>query len=223
MIYLFDDNDSQQMSNNYAINFIVELEKHTLFIKHIDSVKKIDSIELINKTAKLICIHDSFPTTDDKAKIVAKALRDTIPLVIFSGGVDFTITKFENENYIKAIKKDRFYHNLINFLEQYKLDNVINLQKLAYGENYEIERINIIKDRLAKSLFCSSFNFNYLHFFDTQEQNFKDLWKLFYFAFNDSAEDEMTLFEEKSEKETVKYIYAEINLIIKKAILNYGK
>jgi hypothetical protein len=225
MIYLFDDNDYQQMSKNYSIDFIVELEKYIDVIVHIDSMQKVESLDDLFIEAKLICIHDSFPTPDDKARIVAVAILKNIPLVVFSGGADFTITKFDeqNQNYIRAIKKDRFYHNLIGFTMNYRADNLINLNKLVFGNNYEIERINVIKDRLGKNIFLAMNNFNYYNLFESKSQNYKDLWELFYFAFKESAYDQFDDFENNIEKKSSKDVYSAINSIIKKAICNYDK
>ena len=83
MIYLFDDNENQQMSKNYTVDFIEELKKYSAVITHIDSYEKILNINDVINKAKLVCIHDSFPTTDDKARIVAMSLERNKPLVIF--------------------------------------------------------------------------------------------------------------------------------------------
>lgn len=225
MIYLFDDNDSQQMSKNYSIDFITELEQYVDVISHIDSMNTIENLDSIFLKAKLICIHDSFPTPDDKARIVAMALSANIPLVVFSGGADFTITKFDEQNlkYIRAIKKDRFYHNLIEFIQNYRSQNEINLNRFVFGENYEIQRINIIKDRLGKNIFLAKNNFNYYNLFESHTQNYKDLWELFYFAFKESLDSHFDDFESSIHEKSSIEVYSTINTIIKKSISNYDK
>jgi hypothetical protein len=87
MIYLFDDNVSQQMSKNYSIDFSIELPKYSELITHFESFDQVESFNTVLNKASLICIHESFPTTDIKSKIVANAISKKIPLIVFSGGV----------------------------------------------------------------------------------------------------------------------------------------
>ena len=226
MIYLFDDNDSQQMSKNYSIDYIEELKKHSDFITHIDSCILITNVEDALNDAALVCIHDSFPTTDDKARIAAIALKNNIPLVIFSGGADFTITKFDdkNKNYIKTIKKDRFYYYLIQLINDYRTKNEINLNILALGSNYENVRINILNDRLGKNLFQKINEYNYISFFESGSQNYKDLCEIFSFTCEEeNFESDFFDFEEKLELKTIKEVYNIINDLLKQANKNYGK
>ncbi len=226
MIYLFDDNENQQMSKNYRIDYIEELKKHSDFITHIDSCNKIINIEYVLNSAELVCIHDSFPTSDDKARIVAIALKNNIPLVIFSGAADFTITKFDDKskNYIKTIKKDKFYYYLIQLINEYRNKSEINLNILAWGSNYEKVRINIINDRLGKNLFQKMNEYNYMSFFESGSQNYKDLCEIFSFTCEkENFESDFFDFEEKLELKTIKEVYKIINDLLKQAIKNHGK
>jgi hypothetical protein len=226
MIYLFDDNENQQMSKNYYIDFIEELKKYVGVIRHIDAYKKITNLNNMINDAKLVCIHDSFPTTDDKARIVAMTLERNKPLVIFSGGADFTITKFDekNKNYIKTIKKDRFYYYIIQLIKEYKEKNEINLNILAFGSNYEKVRIKIINDRLGKNLFQYMNNYNYYSFFESGSQNYKDLCEIFSFSCGkENFEENFIDFEENLEQKPIKEVYKIINTLIKQANQNYGE
>ena len=79
-------------------------------------------------------------------------------MVVFSGGAGFTISKFDekensvNYNYLKQIKKDRFYYNFYDFANDYANSGEIILQKLVFGKEYEKVRVEIIKDRLGKKI-----------------------------------------------------------------------
>jgi hypothetical protein len=226
MIYLFDDNENQQMSKNYTVDFIEELKKYSAVITHVDSYEKIANINDVINDAKLVCIHDSFPTTDDKARIVAMSLERNIPLVIFSGGADFTITKFDdkNKNYIKTIKKDRFYFYILQLINEFITNNEINLNILAFGSNYEKVRINIINDRLGKNLFQFKNNYSYFQFFESGNQNYKDLCEVFCFSFGEkNFESDFVDFEENLEHKTIKEVYKIINTLVKQANKKYGE
>lgn len=227
MIYLFDENDQNQMSEQYQIDYISVLPNLDGIVRHISSKDQISGLESMLKNATAICIHDSFPTNDFKVEVVDCALEKNIPLVVFSGGAGFTISKFDeqknsiNHNYLKQIKKDRFYYNFLNFIINYSDSGEINLQKLVFGKDYEKVRVEIIKDRLGKKLFEMRENFEYYLFADTDEQssnhqNRKDLWELFYFVYGEDTEVEFTSFEEDVEKNGLepKVLYMKIQRLL---------
>lgn len=210
MIYLFDENDQNQMSEQYQIDYLAVLPGLDEIVAHISSKSHFKHFDAMLENAKLICIHDSFPPPDYKAEVVARALEKNIPLVVFSGGAGFTISKFEekessvNYNYLKQIKKDRFYFNFYDFVKEYKELGKVNLRKLVFGSDYEKVRVEIIIDRLGKKIFEMRENFDYFFFADSDglsanHQNRKDLWELFYFVYNGDTENEFSRFEEEIE------------------------
>lgn len=223
MIYLFDENDQGQMAIQYQIDYIAELPSIGEFVTHVSKRDEIQDIEGMLQKASLICIHDSFPPPDFKAEIVARALQKNTPLVVFSGGASFTISKFDetktpvNYNYLKQIKKDTFYYNFFDFAKDYAESGEINLQKLVFGKEYEKVRVEIIKDRLGKKIFEMRGNFDYYLFADADEQsvnhqNRRDLWELFDFVYNDDTEIEFSRFEEDVENNGIspKELYSKI-------------
>ena len=216
MIYLFDDNDQNQMSEQYQIDYITLLPSLTGVVFHISSKDYIPRIDAMIRNAQLICIHDSFPPPDFKAEIVARTLESNIPLVVFSGGAGYSISKFDEENgdinynYLKQIRKDRFYSNFYYFAKDYAESNEINLRKLVYGRNYEKVRAEIIKDRLGKKIFQMRVGFDYFLFANADErtannQYRKDLWELFYIVYNGNTEYEFSCFEEEVEIKGIDY------------------
>jgi hypothetical protein len=224
MIYLFDENDQNQMSEQYQVDYLAVLPELDGVVSHISSKDQIEGLDIILKNAVLICIHDSFPTPDFKAEVVAHALEKGIPLVVFSGGAGFTISKFDekensiNYNYLKQIKKDRFYYSFYEFAKNYKESGKINLQKLLFGNEYEKVRFEIIKDRLGKKIFGMRENFDYFLFTNADErspnhQNRKDLWELFYFVYNGDTENEFSNFENEVDNNglTPKDLYLKIH------------
>ncbi len=234
MIYLFDENDQDQMSKQYRFDYDSIIPEFKKWLTHFSSIDQLHDIEAIIMTASLICLHDSFPPLEFKEAIIEKALNKKLPLVIFSGGAGFTISKFDETNgvinylYLKQIKKDRFYYHFYDFLKEYVELNEINLQKIVFGRGYEKARVEIIKDRLGKNIFALRDNFDYFHFADPDEksinhQNRKDLWELFYFLYKRDAEKEFTFFEERIEKEGVsaKVLYEKINHLLKQTNKNY--
>ena len=124
MIYIFDDNRFGQMSHNYHVDFLQELPKYE-FVTHIKKHSRQTEGYTFLDNAKAVFIHDSFPNGDDytdsehRKEIVARSIYRKIPYAIFSNGFAITVFDEINNNSIKAIKKDRFYYNLISFLNDY--------------------------------------------------------------------------------------------------------
>ena len=210
MIYLFDENGQNQMSEQYPIDYIAKLPELSAVVTHIVSQEQISDFNSFLQNAKLVCIHDSFPNPDFRALVIAHSLKNEIPLVVFSGGAGFTISKFDenqnitNYNYLKQIKKDRFYFHFWNFATEYAKSGDLSLQKLVYGNEYNKVRVQVIKDRLCKKIFELRQKFDYFSFADSDElspnhQNRKDLWELFYFAFQENTEEQFSIFEDQAE------------------------
>lgn len=229
MTYLFDDNAQGQMSKNYQVDVVEELKKRTSYITHFQEIPQI-SIDSIFDNASLVCIHSSFPTSDFTSNIIALSEAKNIPLVVFSGGVEFTNTRLDKNNpNVLKMKKDRFYFYFLNFIDNVKEQNFENIEliKLIMGNNYETERTLIIQDRLSKFLIGNIDSFNYqLDFYISDNrtekaikatQNYKDLYELFYFKYKNDAEDKFSEFEDRlGEHPKSRDLYNEIKNLVKK-------
>lgn len=179
MIYLFDDNKYGQMSNNYKVDFTLTLGLYPNHVKWFQSVA-IRDINTIISNASCVLIHDSLDPKEDMEALVAMAKKNHLPYCIFSNG--FAATIFDGES-INKIKKDRLYNNLLNFIDFYKQNNIINLKLLSLGQNYEIEKASIIQDRLISGpLLKFRYDFNYESAFPSGSQEYKDLEELVYLS-----------------------------------------
>lgn len=227
MIYLFDDNRYGQMSLNYNVDFLKELPKYN-FIVHFQKHSRNTEGYAFLDNATAVFIHDSFPNGDDysdsehRKEIVAQAKSKKIPYAIFSN--QFAITVFDdlNDNSIKAIKKDRFYYNLIDFLHDYEQNSVLKIEKLAIGKDYEKEKTGIIEDRLSTFLLQKNGNFDYDIDITVDNEYGKDIIELFYFRYNEKGGNEFLNFhnicrEKKcTTKELKKYLKNLVNQILEK-------
>lgn len=225
MIYLFDDNQYGQMSKNYGFDMVEHLLQFSDIITHID--KSLDDIDLdaIFKNAKAIFIHDSFPPKDFKDRVCYKAKDKGLPLVVFTGGEAATIWDKDNENAISKMKKDRFYHYLIPFLENQKSNpsEPIHVKKLVFGKNYEIEKSLIIQDRLGSFLRGRFDKFRYEADFRGGTEEYKDLIELFYFLFGEKSEEEFAKFDDKYFERacSAKEFFLEIKYMVSQIIAKY--
>lgn len=175
MIYLLDDNLYNQMALNYKVNFVDELKLHPQ-VKWLDSLEAINIVDSIIADARCILIHNSINPIEVKLKLIAFAEIKLIPYVIFSNS--FTATIFES-NFIREIKKDRMYHNLLAFIKEYEASNNITLQILSWGKDYEYEKALIIQDRIINgTLFNNRRIFNYEIAFPGGSNDQKDLFEL---------------------------------------------
>ena len=220
---MFDDNEFGQMSNNYGVDMLDELLRFKGIIKHI----YLSDIELddVFRDATAIFIHASFPPDDFKSRVCFRAEAQGLPLVVFSGGQVATILRDENNNIILEMKKDRFYHYLIPFLKlcQNNPNEKVDIKKLVYGENYEIEKSLIIQDRLGIFLAGKIGNFNYETDFSGRSQEYKDLSELFYFLYPENHENEFSKFDEQisSAKEDAKSFLKKLKSLIHKVRAKY--
>lgn len=224
MIYLIDDNKYGQMSENYKLDFTSELNAYKDLITWVEkiSVRDIDSIL---QNADCILIHDSLESKEDKERLVALAKKSNIPYCLFSNG--FVATVFEDDC-INEIKKDRLYNNLIVFINCFKSEGKIVLKLLSLGKNYEIEKANIIQDRLSNGvLFKTRNNFKFEDAFPSGSQEYKDLRELIYmsedFSSKDVFEEAYNLFEDiyTENKITVMTMDEEISKLTSKIISRY--
>jgi len=198
MIYLIDDNKYGQMSENYKFDFTKVLLTYDGLIIWFQKISDSD-IDHVISNAACILIHDSLEEKEVKERIIAMAKNSKIPYCLFSNGFTATILDFDS---IKEIKKDRFYNNLISFLNYYKSDGIIDLRLLSLGKNYEVEKAAIIQDRLCNGvLFKGRNNFNFEVAFPSGSLERKDLRELFYmseeFPNKEVYEDSYNNFENK--------------------------
>lgn len=151
MIYLIDDNQSNQRIDKYNIHYI-EKEQYTNILTSIEKLEQGTDLSFLEK-ASCILLHNSFEdskngefikgSTDNATKIreIISEEGDKIPLVIFSNQSTDSIYMPHN-HYLKDLKKDLFYSRLLSFLEYYKKNNVLEFNILAYGEHFVATEIN---------------------------------------------------------------------------------
>lgn len=179
MIYLIDDNKYGQMSANYKLDFTKALVPFQGVINWIQKIS-INDINHILLDAACVLIHDSLEEKENKERLVAMVKKNNIPYCLFSNG--FVATRFDG-NSIKEIKKDRLYNNLLDFINYFETNGIIDLKLLSLGRNYEIEKASIIQDRLINgTLLINKEKFNYEVTFPSGSLEYKDLMELVYLS-----------------------------------------
>jgi hypothetical protein len=161
MIYLIDDNQNNQMTSAYGLSFVKE-GLFSDYLKHIDKIEKKDGADEIEhlsflKNADCLLVHS---TTEDinsngefikgsnsnviKIKESISGEGGNIPLVLFSNKMDeVAIYNHDlNQHYIVAIKKNKFYERLYDFIRLYKDTKDVELRIIAYGKNFISEEIS---------------------------------------------------------------------------------
>lgn len=196
MIYLFDDNKYNQLTTNYKFDFLEYFSRNSEFITYIKSHDDY-KLEPLFKLADCILLHQSFPDEIKTGKIKALCKKENVPLVIFSNQYTGTIYDDAAKNHIKQIKKDRMYFNFQYFIENYIEKGEVNLELLAMGKNYEIEKALIIQDRLSVYLFLHENNFDFFRCFEEEETEWKELKELLFLA---QPTKDFDAFQEEIEK-----------------------
>lgn len=225
MIYLFDDNEFDQMSKNYGVDMLAELSSYSDLIKHIQKAVGAEGLEVILSNAKAIFIHASFPPIKFRSDVCKEAEKRDLPIVIFTGGEPAMVWDEKKANTIRQIKKDRFYHYLIPFLKYCKAhpDEPLEIRKLVFGGSYEIEKSLIIQDRLALFLSSRLGNFNYESDFIVGSQERKDLMELLFFLHPDDHKSEFLKFHKlfRGQATDAKLFFLEIKKIVTQIITKY--
>ncbi len=231
MIYLFDDNTYGQLSENYRVNYMIELPKHSDLITHFQKHEDKSGYDFI-KTADAVLIHDSFPNgahyadSRHKEAIIWHAKRKKIPYVLFSNS--FTNTTYD-ENLppsIATIKKDRFYYNLLSFIEYFRIHRTIKIEILAIGTHYEKEKTWIIQDKLGKFLLQRGKNFNYESDITEGKEYYKSLKELFLFKYGSNQyESAFETFDNKACEEPIsaKNLKNYIKKLVQEIIIKYDE
>ena len=151
MIYLVDDNQSEQQQKKYNAEFLFDDSfKQELELIYYVEDHKFRSVEEKLMTADAILLHYTFADYDWgeylkgslKARnlIVDIAEDNDIPLVLFSNR--FNETEFDDNELpmmIRSINKDIFYGHLFEFLQHYKEYKKVELKILAFGKDYKTQ------------------------------------------------------------------------------------
>jgi hypothetical protein len=160
MIYLIDDNQNNQRSNNYNLTFVED----GIFDNYLISIQKIEkknnnsdvSHLMFLKTSDCILMHSTTEDFDNingflpssitnviKIKELISQEGEIIPLVLFSNSLGDTDYNFENNpNYIRSIKKNLFYERLFDFMEHYKNTGKVELRIIAWGKNFKAKEVS---------------------------------------------------------------------------------
>jgi hypothetical protein len=170
MIFLIDDNQSNQRFNNYNISFIEEgaYDGYLKSIEKLEVGKSFSDISHLDflKTADCILLHS---TTEDydkdkgflpgsktnviKIKELISQEGEKIPLVLFSNSMGEAEFNFEtNPSYISSIKKNLFYERLSDFLDHYKNTGKIELRIIAWGKTFASKEISKLAIEILDSI-----------------------------------------------------------------------
>lgn len=188
MIYIFDDNKYGQLSTNYKIDFLQYFELKSSFLIHVKTHGDYHLETLLGNAAVLI-IHQSFPDELKTGVVKASCKKKGIPTVTFSNQYTGTVYSGTDKKHIEQIKKDRLYYNLTHFIDYYEKFRKPNLELLAMGKNYDIEKALIIQDRLSVYLFMKEENFDFYRCFEEGETEWKELKELYFLALPDEDFD----------------------------------
>lgn len=170
MIFLIDDNQSNQRFNNYNISFIEEgaYDGYLKSIEKLEVGKSFSDISHLDflKTADCILLHS---TTEDydkdkgflpgsktnviKIKELISQEGEKIPLVLFSNSMGEAEFNFEtNPSYISSIKKNLFYERLFDFLNHYKNTGKVELRIIAWGKTFASKEISKLAIEILDSI-----------------------------------------------------------------------
>lgn len=160
MIYLIDDNQTNQQVEKFGINYI-QTNEFSDFLISLNKIEKNSNLSFLHN-AKCILLH---ATTEDVVNgfFISGSLSNTtkiikdisdngdkIPLVLFSEQMN-EIAIMTSNRHIRSIKKSVFYLNLYDFLLYFKENNSIEFKILAFGKNYksvEVARfVNILTEK----------------------------------------------------------------------------
>ena len=167
MIYLIDDNHNNQRQNQYKIDF-VENETFQGILTSVERIEKRERADDIShleflKDAKCILLHVSTADWDEnegfleesttnveKIKTIISDYGCYVPLVLFSNKMNETAdyNPQKEPDFIREIKKNIFYKNLYDFVENYKNTGKIELRILAWGKNFKAIEVSRLADEL---------------------------------------------------------------------------
>ena len=131
MIYLFDDNRDDQRKE-YGASYIDD-NSYSDVIKHIEHFNPETPINDVLIDVSAVMIHDSFVDSVNGQYIESNKAKEAIldyldglcvPCVRFSGGFP-DAAKANNSKLEFEIKKARFYANLRDFLDLYRIEELV--------------------------------------------------------------------------------------------------
>ncbi|MFB9862463.1 hypothetical protein [Rufibacter immobilis] len=149
MIYLIDDNKSQQLES-YGCSFIKDgtYGDRLIYMTGIRTPERADFLDELPSKATAIFFHatskdldrdGNFLETNETVKKVANAAKEhNIPFVSFSWGHTSHEAIFNNGN-IMAMNKRIFYLNFRDFIERYIDEEYLDFRILADGIGYKKE------------------------------------------------------------------------------------
>lgn len=159
MIYLIDEKHLRQ--ENYFWD-IARFEKHSEYLKPIYTKNELDLVKnsIFSDSNNVIMFHDSFfdDPINRHEKNVDLIRQDLLnsskenKVVLFSGGIYNRHIRNTNS---ASIPVESLYKNLEFFIDRYK-NNDVKLEYLAYGKNYEYERIAKVRLDIWKMLYKKS-------------------------------------------------------------------
>lgn len=152
MIYLFDDNRDDQRKE-YGASYIDD-NSYSDVIKHIEHFNPETPINDVLIDVSAVMIHDSFVDSVNGQYIESNKAKEAIldyldglcvPCVRFSGGFP-DAAKANNSKLEFEIKKARFYANLRDFLDLYRIEGKMEFKVLVYGKNFRrVELEELVK------------------------------------------------------------------------------
>lgn len=156
-IYLIDDNVDGNRQK-YGGGFVDEGTYKDVMVVY-DRLSPDDDITFLLDNASCILLHKSLEDYfdgmfhDDSHKVAMQVRKfskmgDLIPLVLFSDGDTNDLGNYKGQT-IFSLSKRAFYGRLEQFVLHYQKTQELELQILAYGQNY----IAYLANRAATSLF----------------------------------------------------------------------
>lgn len=170
MIYLIDDNQTDQRRSLYNISFVEEdtFKGYLTSIERLEKREKANDISHLSflNDAKCILLHTTTEDWDDEKGFLSGSTTnvrkikediadfgDKIPLVLFSNGMSETVYfQKENPNLIREIKKNILYEHLYDFVEYYKNTDEIELRILAWGKNFQAKEVSSLANNLLETI-----------------------------------------------------------------------
>ncbi|MFZ1702794.1 MAG: hypothetical protein WAT79_00530 [Saprospiraceae bacterium] len=195
-IIIIDDDKYNQMKLNYYTDITVLIqEKYGDLIRYMKHVEEKDLKNM--ESANIIMIHDSFPDTEMKDRVVFMARAKHIHLIRFTNGI--TTTFRENVNGIENIelKKDRVYNNLDYFMKDLMQTSTLDLSKLIHGENYALVKATLIRENLSKTLLIR-YGQRVDQLIPMYSKEEKDLTELYYLAYGENHQHQFNKLIENS-------------------------
>jgi hypothetical protein len=164
MIYLIDDNRSEQQQKRYHADYLFD-DSFKSVLTIIYKVKLVHYRQLAKtlEDADVILLHRTFADADADGTYLdnGRRIRDfivediaedkEIPFVLFSAGdSETTFDDDDNPTIISGINKTLFYSHLFPFLQHYKETQQVELKILAHGSEYKIhDAIKLVETILA--------------------------------------------------------------------------